>query len=57
MGFVCMCVFFFPSLLNCSWKSKHTVDILGKGSLKMNSMTINQVLYKNSAVYMFAESS
>lgn len=57
MGFVCVCAVFSPSLLNCSWKSKHTIDILGKGSLNMNSMTINQVLYKNSAVYVFAESA
>lgn len=52
--FVCV---FFLSLLNCSWKSKHAVGILGKGSLKMNSVTINQVLHKNSAVHRFAESA
>lgn len=54
--FWCVCVFFL-SLLNCSWKSKHAVGILGKGSLKMNSVTINQVLHKNSAVHRFAESA
>lgn len=49
--------FFTVKSVTVTWKSKQAVDILGKGSLKMNTVTINQVLHKNSAVHRFAESS
>lgn len=54
----CFLFFFFTvKSVTVTWKSKQAVDILGKGSLKMNTVTINQVLHKNSAVHRFAESS
>lgn len=41
-------VYFLPLLLSCPWKYKHSVGILGKVSLKMDLVTINQLLFVGS---------